>query len=142
MLVGHLALVTAAAFSGAAIYVNAAEQPARLKLDDKSLLTEWKASYKRGFAMQASLALVSGGLGIASWWLSGDWRWLLGAAAMLANWPYTLILMRPVNNALMAILDENGGPASRSMILAWGRLHAVRSALGGIATLAFLAASN
>ncbi len=132
----------AAAFAGAAFYINVAEQPARLKLDDKNLLKEWKPSYAGGFAMQGSLAVVSAVLGIAAAWLTRDWRWLVGSALILANWPYTIFGMMPTNHKLKAIAEDDAGPASRAMIKTWGWLHAVRTSLGFAATAAYLWALN
>jgi len=142
MFLGQLALVLAAAFAGVAFYINVAEQPARLGLDDRNLLKEWKPSYASGFAMQGTLAIGSAVLGLIAVWLTKDWRWVIGAALIFTNWPYTLLGMMPTNHKLKAIAENDAGPASRAMIEHWGRLHAVRTSLGIAATLAYLWALN
>ncbi|HUY20011.1 MAG TPA: DUF1772 domain-containing protein [Candidatus Binataceae bacterium] len=115
--------------------------PARLKLDDRALLTEWAPAYKRGFAMQAPLAIGGALLGLIAWWSDGDWRWILGAIVLAANWPWTLLGIMPTNRRLMETAPEQAGPESRALIEIWGHLHAVRTALGLAATLIFLWAS-
>ena len=142
MLTGQLALTAAAAFAGAAFYVNVVEQPARLELDDRALLAVWRPSYARGAMMQATLALVAGILGLATWWLSGDWRWIIGAVLILAPWPYTLIVIKPTNDALHAIAIEAANATSRGLVEKWGGLHAGRTTLGIAAVAAFLWALN
>lgn len=137
MLAGQLALTAAAVFTGAAIYVNVAEQPARLTLDTRSLLAEWKPSYQRGAIMQASLAIIAGILGIIAYFMTWDWRWLIGAALILAPWPFTMLIIMPTNNILKATTPETANEQTRGLILQWGRLHAVRTALGIAATAVF-----
>src|SRR5262245_66445363 len=95
MVAGQLALIVAAVFFGAAIYINVAEQPARLILDDRALLAEWKPAYKRGFAMQASLAVAGGLLGLICWWQSADSRCLVGSAMRVPHLPSTRMAVMP-----------------------------------------------
>jgi hypothetical protein len=138
MLAGQLALTLAAAFTGAAIYINIAEQPARLGLDDRALLAEWKPAYKHGYMMQASIVVVGGLLGLAAYLSTLDWRWLLGAVVLLANWPYTIFVIMPTNRRLMDTPPDAASAETRRMVERWGLLHAGRSALGLVATLIFL----
>jgi hypothetical protein len=136
MMSGLVALTVAAIFTGAAVYVNVAEQPARLSLDDHALLAEWKPSYKRGAVMQASIALIGCVLGLVAWWQTSHTGFLIGAVAMVAPWPWTLLAIKPTNDALLAA--DQAGPWTRALIEKWGMLHAVRTALGALATLAYL----
>jgi hypothetical protein len=141
MIVGLLALVAAAAFAGAAIYVNVAEQPARLALEDRAMLVQWKRSYDRAAVMQAGLALVACALGVVEFLLSHDWRWLLGAIVILAPWPWTLFVIMPVNRRLKATPPDAATAESRRLVEEWGRLHAGRSAFGIAAALLYLCAA-
>lgn len=137
MLVGLLAFTMSAVFAGAAVYVSVAEQPARLRLDDSALLQEWQPSYKRGAAMQASIAIVACVLGLIAWWLIGGLAILVGAVLIILPWPWTLIAMMPTNRVLEAMDAGAANPQARLLIVKWGNLHLVRVALGVLATLAF-----
>ncbi|MBV9246968.1 MAG: DUF1772 domain-containing protein, partial [Methylobacteriaceae bacterium] len=134
-------LVVAALFAGAALYVNVAEQPARLRLDDRALLTEWKPSYDRGFAMQAPLALAGFLLALIAAWQARDWRWALGGVALVLNWPFTLLVILPINKKLTSTDPASANADTRRLVETWGRLHAVRTALGFTAVAICLWAS-
>lgn len=138
MVAGYLALTLAAAFAGVALYINFVEQHARLILDDRAMLTQWKPSYDRAAIMQASLAILSGAFGLLAFLLTYSWWWVLGALLILANWPYTLFIIMPTNRQLKATAPEQANAQTRGLVQQWGRLHAVRSALGVAAVIAYL----
>lgn len=140
MLAGLLGLAVSSVFAGAALYINAVEQPARLHLDNRALLAEWKPAYKRGFAMQAPLAIAAFLLGVLAWWTTSDRLFALGGVLMLANWPWTLFAIMPTNTRLMNTAPGSADAATRALLMKWNRLHAIRTALGVAGALCFLIA--
>jgi uncharacterized membrane protein len=137
MLYGLLALTIASLFAGAAGYITLAEHPARMLLPTGPLLTQWKPSYARGFAMQATLAVLGGVGGAAAWWVTREPWFLIGALILVANWPYTLLVIMPVNHRLNATDPERADDITRRDLIRWGQLHAVRTVLGIASTLLF-----
>ena len=140
MLAGLLALTAAAAFSGAAVYVWAVEHVAREALDDRAQLVEWKPSYKRGALMQASLSPLGAIAGAWAWHQTGDMLFLAGALFLIAPWPWTLLVIKPINDRLLQAPPEQAGAETRALLKSWGHLHAVRMMLGVAAALLYLAA--
>lgn len=137
MLSGLLALVFASAFAGAALYVNLVEQPARLALDDASMVREWAPSDRRGFALLGGLALLAALAGLIAFGQGGDVRWLIGALVVLASWPYTYFVIVPLNNRLLAAPPAPPQADAREMVTDWGRLEWGLAALGVIASAVF-----
>jgi hypothetical protein len=138
MIAGQFALIIAALFTGAAFHVSFAEQPARLLLDDRALLAEWKPAYKRGFTMQAPLAILGSILGTVAWFQTGRVAFLIGATLLFSNLPWTMFGVMPTNKALMALRPEEAGSHTRALIVKWNALHSVRTALGFLGMVAFL----
>lgn len=137
MIFGLSALVAATLFTGAALYISFVEHPARLGLADGPLLAQWQPSYKRALPIQAGLAIIGGIAGFAAWFMLGSWLWAAGALVLLANWPFTLFVIMPVNKRLQALHVDQAGAESRRLLLRWGRLHDVRGALGAVSAFLF-----
>ena len=137
MAFGTIALVTAALFTGAAFYINFAEHPARMSLPIAEALRQWKPAYERGLQMQVALVIVSAVSGLLAAIISGDWRWLLGAFAIAANIPYTLILIMPINDALKMTAPLEVSEETETNLERWGQMHAARTGLGAFALLVY-----
>ena len=133
-----VAAVCAGLFAGAAIYITAVEHPARLSCGNEIALREFAPSYHRATVMQASLAVVGCLSGLWSAWVLGD-AWVgLGALLLGAVVPFTLIVILPTNKQLLDPSLDPSGTRTTGLLIRWGRLHAVRSALSTIALLLFL----
>lgn len=137
MLSGLLALACSAAFCGAALYLNMVEQPARLALDDRALLSEWRPSDRRGFALLATLALISAIFALAAYFESHDLRWLIGALIQIASWPYTYFAIVPVTNRIL-MLPGTDVAAARDLVRSWGLLEIGQTAIGLAAAIVFV----
>jgi len=137
MTTGSLALAFAAALSGAALYVNAVEQPARLELEDQAMLNEWGPSDRRGVALSAGLALIAAILGLSSYFETADPRWAIGALIAILTWPYGFFVMAPMNNQILALAPKDVG-AARALVRQWGLLEYGQTGIALVAAAVFV----
>ena len=133
-----VAAVCAGAFAGAAIYITAVEHPARISCGNDVALREFAPSYRRATVMQASLAVVGCLAGLWSAWVLGD-AWVgIGALLLGAVVPFTLVVILPTNKQLLDPSLEPSDVRTTTLLIRWGRLHAVRSVLSSVAFVIYL----
>jgi uncharacterized membrane protein len=135
-----IAIFTCGLFAGAAVYINVAEHPARMKCGTEIAATVFGPSYGRAAIMQASLALVATLSALGAWWLTDSVLWLIGALLVFAVIPFTLLVILPTNKQLLAPDLDRASPATHQLLVRWGRLHAVRSVASIMANVIFLIA--
>ncbi len=129
------ALMLATIFASIALYISLVEHPARLLLDDAAMVAQWRPSYARAFTIQASLAALGSLACLLAFFATHHPAWTVAALLLVANWPFTLLIILPLNRRLQA---PDAADGCRPLMQRWGRLHAVRSALGTVAVIACL----
>jgi Domain of unknown function (DUF1772) len=138
-LAAAVAMITASTFTAWALYITLVEHPARLDSGAAAGRAQFRPSYRRAAPWQASLAVLALVTGLLAAALTARWAWLIGALALGAVVPLTLVLIRPINRRLLGA-DALADDEVLGLLRAWGRLHAARTALGGVGVLAFLLA--
>jgi uncharacterized membrane protein len=132
------ATLCAALFTGAAVYINLVEHPARMSLGVEAALAEWAPSYHRATVMQASLAIVGTLAALTAWAAGAGPAWLAGGLALGAVVPITLVVILPTNRELLDPATRHDLARAGLLLGRWNRLHAVRSALSLAALVLFL----
>lgn len=137
-LIAGAAVLLCTLFTGAAIYINLVEHPARLTCGTEAAVRQWAPSYKRATIMQGVLALSAALTGGATWFHGEGIAWLWGGLLIFAVVPFTLLIIRPTNQRLLAPGRDLASAETRQLLERWGRLHAVRSSLGLAASVVYL----
>jgi len=131
------ATIAAGLFSGAAIYINLVEHPARMQCGTDLAIKEFAPSYRRATIMQVALAIVGLLMATAAWLKGGSIWWLVGGVTLVAVIPFTLLFILPTNHKLLEPSLDNASDLASRLLVRWGRLHAIRSILGLVSFLIF-----
>src|SRR5262245_48921251 len=125
-----IATVAAGLFAGAATYVSVVQHPAWLACGPAFAIKEFGPSYHRAAIMQGELAMIALVSAAAAWFQGSGAGWLAGGLFLGALVPFTLVIMMPTNRRLLDPQLDPGSREAGELLLRWGRLHAVRTAIG------------
>jgi uncharacterized membrane protein len=133
-----MAALSSGLFTGASVYINLVEHPARMQTGIRPALAEFAPSYKKATVTQVSLAVVGFLSALIAWRSRSDARWLIGGGLLLLVIPFTAVVILPTNKKLLDPETANDLELAEKLLTRWGRLHAVRSVLSLASLLLFL----
>lgn len=125
-----LATFCCGVFFGAAAYISLVQHPAALETGAEFGARFFPPMYGRAAALQASLALLGCAAAIAAWLRRAGRMWLAVAVLIGSVVPFTLVVIKPVNDALLQggnISPEEVG----ALLVRWGHFHWARTVLSG-----------
>jgi hypothetical protein len=138
MMLEMLATLAAGLFSGASIYINLVEHPARMQCGTAPAVAQWAPNYQRATVMQASLGAIGCLSATGAWLLGAAGTWLVGGILLGLVIPFTLIVILATNRKLLSPDLVKESPDTRRLLDRWARLHAVRSLLSFSSFVVFL----
>ena len=135
-----LATFCCGVFFGAALFISLVQHPAAVETGNAFATRFFRPMYRRAAGLQASLALVGCTSAIAAWLSGAGELWLVAGVLIGGVVPFTLIVIKPVNDALLQ--NRNAAPEVGALLTRWGYLHWARTVASGLAFLLCLIGFN
>lgn len=97
--------------------------------------------YAAAAPMQVLCAVAGTVAGLVQWYLVSDPLWAIGAALLVFVIPFTLIVLKPINDQLMDTGAERLDSETEALLKKWASRHWVRSIASGLSLAVYLWAS-
>ncbi|HEU4344613.1 MAG TPA: DUF1772 domain-containing protein [Candidatus Binatia bacterium] len=134
-----LATACCGVFFGAALYISLVQHPAMLEAGSDFSARFFAPMYGRAAVMQAGLAVVGCAAAITAWLMGAGRLWLAAAVLFGSVLPFTLLVIKPVNDVLLEARDVST-PELGALLIRWGHLHWARTVASGLAFVTCLIA--
>jgi len=141
ILVEFFAIFLCGTFFGAAVYISIAQHPACMKAGVPVAAKFFPPMYNLAAPLQIALAVGGTVAGLIQWYLVSDALWAIGAALLVFVMPFTLIVLKPINDQLLDPNTERSNSETESLLNQWAPRHWVRSIASGMSFIVYLWAS-
>jgi hypothetical protein len=141
ILTEFLALFFCGTFFGAAVYISIAQHPASMESGIPVAEKFFPPMYARAAPMQIVSAIVGTLGGLAQWYLTNDVFWIIGAGLLLFVIPFTLVILKPINDQLLDLAAQRTESETEKLLNSWAPRHLVRSIASALSFAFYLLAS-
>jgi hypothetical protein len=96
-------------------------------------LPVWRTTYKRGSKLAVTSLILSSSTALACYARAegeGRFGFLIISGLSFAVIPYTVLFMKPTNDALFATTDKAANDEITALVSKWAKLQWVRTGLG------------
>ncbi len=141
ILIEFLALFLCGTFFGAAVYISIAQHPATMKAGIPVAEKFFPPMYNLAAPMQIVSAIGGTLAGLSLWFLGGGVLWAVGAALLVFVIPFTVIVLKPINDQLLDTKTKRSETETEKLLNQWAPRHWVRSVVSGLSFAVYIWAS-
>lgn len=137
ILISILILIIGTQF-GVAFATSVIMHPILKAVTRPTAIEVFKPFFHKTHKTMITMSIIVTVLALAISFLTSNWWWFGVSLLMHLNGPYTLKFMMPTNNRLMADGVDPDSDQTKSDLLNWGGLHAVRTVWNGLIFIAYI----
>lgn len=141
ILAEFVALFLCGTFFGAAAYISIAQHPASMTTGIPFAAKFFPPMYGRAAPMQIAAALGGTLGGVVQWYVTDNVLWGIGAIFLIFVVPFTLIVMKPINDQLLNVDATRTDAETANLLNQWAPRHLIRSIASGLSFAVYLWAS-